>query len=62
MSLYRTQQGQVSHADAVPPVKSVPSRRDAERAFIKIISGLSFDQVDDLDESVEVLRDFLWSR
>ena len=62
MSLYRTQQGEVSHADSVPVVHSVPSRREAIKAFSVVISSLSFQQVDDLDKHIAILRDFLWSR
>ena len=62
MSLYKTQSGHVSHADAVPFVESVPSRRQAISAFIKLSTTLSEKEVDGIDEDLSVLRDFLWSR
>lgn len=62
MSLYRTQTGDVSHADGVPVVKSVPSRRQAESAFIEVATTLPFDQVDKLEDHLSTLRDFIWSR
>ena len=62
MSLYRTREGRVTHADEVPYIKAVPNKRDAERAYTKIISLLSFEQVDDLGKEIEILRYFLCSR
>lgn len=62
MSLYKTQAGHVTHADAVPHVRAVPSRREAESAYITIISKLNFKQVGELDRDICALRDFIWSR
>ena len=62
MSLYRTEQGNVSHADAVPVVESVPSRRQAISAFIKLSTALSQEAVEMVDKELAILRDFLWSR
>lgn len=62
MSLYRTQAGVVSHADAVPHVRAVPNKREAEAAYISIIAKLNFKQVGELDREISTLRDFIWSR
>ena len=60
--LFKTQNGSVSHADGIPEVKSVPSRRDAECAFACVASTLPFDVVERLDDQLSMLRDFIWSR
>ena len=62
MSLFKTQTGHVHHADAVPYVKAVPNRREAESAYIKIITTLDWEQVDDLGDEISLLRDFIYSR
>ena len=62
MSLYRTSQGYVSHADAVPEVKNVPSRRQAESAFCTIVTKLEHAAVDMIDDEISALRDFIYSR
>lgn len=62
MSLYRTQAGHVTHADAVPHVRAVPNKREAEASYITIISKLNFKQIAELDREISVLRDFIWSR
>ena len=62
MSLYRTQEGRVTHADEVPYIRAVPSKRDANAAFISLVSKLTYEQIDDLDREVKIVRDFLLSR
>lgn len=62
MSLYKTNTGQVTHEDAVPYVRAVPSRREAEAAYVTIISKLNFKQAGELDREICALRDFIWSR
>jgi hypothetical protein len=46
----------------VPDVKAVPSRRQAEAAFVEIVSKFSFKEVDKIDDQISTLRDFIWSR
>lgn len=62
MSLFKTSQGYVSHADAVPEVKHVPSRRQAETAFCEIVTRLDSKEVDLIGDEISALRDFIWSR
>lgn len=62
MTLYRTNQGHVSHADAVPDVKAVPSRRQAEAAYCEIVSLFKFDEVEKISDQISTLRDFIHSR
>lgn len=62
MSLYRTHSGHVSHSNGVPDVPFVPSRREAESAFITVVAGLPKDMIDLIDDQLSTLRDFIWSR
>lgn len=60
--LFKTQTGHVHHADSIPYVKAVPNKREAESAYVKIITKLNFEQVDKLDDEISLLRDFIYSR
>jgi hypothetical protein len=60
--LINTEEGTPKHINPVPFVERVPSKREAEAAFTRILAALNFTQVETLDEDVETLRRFLWSR
>jgi len=62
MSLFRTEGGNVTHAHAVPYIPMVPSRRQADAAYIHLVSKLTDEQIEELSCHIEVLRDFLQSR
>jgi len=50
------------HLDAVAYVPRVPSRREAEAAYAKLLADLSFDQANALGAEIETVRDFICSR
>lgn len=58
--LYKTNDGQCTHADAVPHVDTVPSRRQAEAAFARIASVVEPNET--MDEDIAVVLDFLRCR
>lgn len=50
------------HVDPVAHVARVPSRRDAEAAYCRILADLTFNQVDAREADIETVRNFIWSR
>lgn len=51
-----------SHVDPVIFINRVPSRRESEAAFAKIVAALDFSAADRLGEEIELLRGFICSR
>lgn len=62
MPLYRTRQGFVTHSDAIAVIPAVPSRREAESAYIRLASHLPEPMTERFDKELQVLRDFVLSR
>lgn len=62
MSLIVTENFEPKHIDAVQHVPRVPSRREAEKALARIIAALSFCDAEMLEQDIEILRGFVWSR
>lgn len=54
--------GPVTHVNPVPYVAVVPSKREGEAAFCRIVAKLSFEQADDLDSEVQTVVNFLSTR
>ena len=60
--LINTENGTPKHINPVPYVEAVPSKRVAEASATRIIAALSFDQVEQLEADIEILKSFVWSR
>jgi len=51
-----------THVDPIPHVSRVPSKREANDAYARILATLTFHQADALESDIEIVRDFVWSR
>ena len=60
--LIQTEGGTPKHINPVTYVDKVPSKRDAEAAYCRMLSALTYHQVDVLEADIEMVRSFLWSR
>jgi len=60
--LIQTEGGSPKHIDPVPHVARVPSKREAEAAFCRMLAALTYTQADTLENDVEIVKSFLWSR
>ena len=50
------------HVDSVAHIPRVPSRREAEAAYCRMLADLTFEQVDAREADIETVRNFIWSR
>lgn len=51
-----------AHIDAITYVKRVPSKRETEASYARIVATLSAAQAEALGEDIELVRDFICSR
>lgn len=57
-----TESGNTKHIDPVPHVERIPSKREVNEAFCRIIAALTFEQCDALETEVAIVRDRLCSQ
>lgn len=60
--LIQTEGGSPKHIDPVPYVARVPSKREAEAAFCRMLAALTYHQADAMESDIDIVRSFLWSR